>query len=91
MPNRHGDLNIGEAAQYLGVSESIMRLLYAAPNGPLFLLGGTKQMRAEGPWFAVADLDRFRPRMSSVIAKLPPLSGTIVGAAGKAKSVPFRV
>lgn len=69
MPNRHGDLNIEEAAAYLGVSPSLMWSLYSAPGGPLYLLGVTEQEQEEGPWFTNADLDSFRPRMAGVIAR----------------------
>lgn len=91
MPNAHGDLNITEAAKYLGVSDSIMWSLYAAPGGPLFLLGRTARLRQEGPWFTTADLDQFRPRLPVALARIGvQVNATVVAASGAAKSEAFR-
>jgi hypothetical protein len=70
-----------EAAAYLGVSEEVMKALHAASFGPLFVLGVTKADKAAGPWFFVADLDRFRPQLPAALLRLP-----VAGAAGVAKS-----
>lgn len=87
MPNQHGDLSMTEAAKYLGVSDSIMESLYVAPGGPLYLLGTNPEMQAAGPWFAKADLDRFRPRLFAVLATIkPPPTGTIITREGAPKS-----
>lgn len=86
MPNRHGDLNITEAAAYLGVSQSLMASLYEAPFGPLFLLGATKADRAAGPWFMKQDLDAFRLRLPGLIATGKVAADGFAAAAGTPKS-----
>jgi hypothetical protein len=81
MPNRHGDLNMIEAAAYLGVAVDVLKALHAASIGPLFVIGVTKADKAAGPWFFVSDLDRFRPRLPAALLRLP-----VTGVAGSAKS-----
>jgi hypothetical protein len=87
MPNSLGDLNIEEAAKYLGVSVDVMKALVAAPAGPFFLTGRTKKLRAQGPWFTKNDLETFRPRLVRELAKLSLPHAAVECGAGNAKSV----
>lgn len=86
MPNRHGDLNITEAAAYLGVAPDILTSLHDADGGPQHYPEKCEQPQfADGPWFPKWALDQYRPILWAEIgALLPRLE--IVRPAGAAKS-----
>jgi hypothetical protein len=65
MPNQRGELNICEAAEYLGVPVRFLWSRCVALVDPPFLLGNSRADFDGAPWFAAHDLDRFRPHMDA--------------------------
>lgn len=86
MPNRHGDLNIKEAAAYLSVPVDILKSLYEADAGPGHYPEKHEQAQfPDGPWFPKWALDQYRPILWIEAATLLP-DLELSGPAGTPKS-----
>lgn len=87
MPNRHGDLDIVEAAEYLGVSVSRMQELAELPCGPSFYPSKEEaHIFKEGPWFPRWALDAIRP-MADTLVMAGRLTRTGVTGPPKSKTL----
>ena len=86
MPNEYGNLNITEAAAYLGVSGSVLTSLIDAGGGPPHYPEKAEQSQfAYGPWFPKWGLEQYRSILWVEVANLEH-EATITSSAGEPKS-----
>ena len=89
MPNEYGDLNMIEAAKYLGVAPDILESLRVANRGPTSYPDRSEEHMFPdwGPWFPVWALDQWKPIMFVELRQMGLPHITAEAPGGAAKSV----